>query len=164
MTDQDSEIGDLLLSIRVNVEPKGQPRVQGRYTGKFVQIYTPKVADAFKAAVRNEAIRNWNRVKYEGPLLLRCTCIMQRPCLHFRSVKKVKVLKLDAPTWHATTPDTDNLAKSVMDSMSDHTVKGITDAGLWHDDCQVAWLDIRKIYTPDGSQPAALVNIYRLND
>ena len=155
---------ELLLLIRVNVLPKGQPRVDGRWTGEYVQMYTPKVADEFKATVRREALRNWNGVKFEGPLLLRCTCILNRPGRHFRSVKKVKVLKDDAPTWHTVKPDVDNLSKAVMDSMSDHTVKGITDAGLWHDDCQVAWLDIRKIYTPDGSQPAALVNIYRLND
>ena len=164
MTDQHSEIGELLLSIRVNVEPKGQPRANGRWTGSFVQMYTPDVAKEFKSALRREALRNWNGVKFDGPLLFRSTCIMPRPGSHFRSVKKVKVLKADAPTWHTAKPDVDNLSKAEMDAMSDHTVKGITDAGLWHDDCQVAWLDIRKIYTPDGSQPAALVAIYRLND
>lgn len=159
-----TELPLLLLSIRVNVEPKGQPRVKGRYTGKFIQIYTPDVAKEFKAALRREALRNWNGVKFEGPLLLRATCMMPRPGNHFRSVKKVKVLKIGAPTWHTAKPDVDNLAKAVMDSMSDHLVRGITDAGLWHDDCQVAWLDIRKNYTPDGSQLFALVSIYRLHN
>lgn len=164
MTDQHFSIGELLLSIRVNATPVGQPRAQARRQGAFVRMWTPDAANEFKAAVRRQALGYWDGVKFNGPLLLRSTCIMPRPGNHFRSVKKVKTLKLDAPTWHTNTPDTDNLAKAVMDSMSDHTVKGITDAGLWHDDCQVAWLDIRKVYAPAGSQPAALVNIYRLRD
>lgn len=156
--------GELLLSIQVNTIPVGQPRAKAQRMPGFIKIYTPRKADQFKADVRRAALKAWNGVKLEGPLLLRGLCVMPRPQRHFRSVKKQPVLKADAPYWHTDTPDIDNLAKAAMDSLSDHLVSGITDAGLWHDDAQVARLDISKIYTPHDWQPAALVNIYQLTN
>jgi len=36
--------------------------------------------------------------------------------------------------WHAQKPDGDNIAKAVLDALCEH----------WADDCQVAWLTVRK--------------------
>lgn len=152
-----------VVIFRVNTIPVGQPRAKACGRGGFVRMYTPDTADQFKADVRRAALQEWDGVKLEGPLKIHAMFILPRPQGHYHKRKSGAVLRSDAPQWCSVKPDIDNLTKAAMDAMSDRIVKGITDAGLWYDDCQVAWLDVRKVYTKDGSEPAALVSIYRLD-
>ncbi|MDT9547665.1 MAG: RusA family crossover junction endodeoxyribonuclease [Chlorobium phaeovibrioides] len=59
-----------------------------------------------------------------------------RPKSHFRGKSSTR-LKADAPHWHTGRPDTDNLAKFVMDSLN---------GTFWHDDSCIAKIDAEKVY------------------
>lgn len=47
--------------------------------------------------------------------------------------------------WHATRPDVDKLARSTLDAL--------TAAEIWHDDCQVSVLWVRKRYAGGRDRP-----------
>jgi Holliday junction resolvase RusA-like endonuclease len=68
-----------------------------------------------------------------------------RPKAHFRA--KSLQLRPDAPHWHTSRPDVDNLTKFVMDALN-----GI----FWHDDSCLARLEVTKQY---GETPGVLVTI-----
>ena len=57
---------------------------------------------------------------------------------HYRSGKYSDTLKDNAPVWRSKTPDADNCAKFIMDSLN-----GI----FWRDDGRIAHLEVRKLYS-----------------
>jgi Holliday junction resolvase RusA-like endonuclease len=67
-----------------------------------------------------------------------------RPASHYLPANRrrpVRELRLDAPSWYATTPDVDKLARAALDSLT-----GI----VFEDDRQVAWLvSLAKWPSPD---------------
>lgn len=130
--------------------PKAQPRAKARSMGKFAQVYNPKTADDWKMIVRNEARRAWeasgNTSPWEGPLCVNLTFYFPRPKSHFRSNGE---LKPNAPKWHTSAPDRDNITKAHDDA--------ITNLGLWGDDRQVCDGHIRKLYA--DRTPGCLIEI-----
>lgn len=130
--------------------PKAQPRAKARAMGKFAQVYNPKTADDWKMIVRNEARRAWeasgNTSPWEGPLCVNLTFYFPRPKSHFRSNGE---LKPNAPKWHTSAPDRDNITKAHDDA--------ITNLGLWGDDRQVCDGRIRKLYA--DKTPGCLIEI-----
>ena len=112
--------------------PAAQPRV--RMVRSNGHVYTPRSADAWKAAVR-VAWRAEPRQPLEGPVRLSLNFFMPRPQYHFTSKG---ALTAGAPVRHTVRPDIDNLVKAVMDAL--------TDAGAWHDDCQIVELSTDKLY------------------
>jgi len=54
----------------------------------------------------------------------------------------------------ATRPDFDNIAKPILD--------GLTAAGVWHDDGQVASATVDKINVTGDDSPGVLVEIWRI--
>ena len=113
--------------------PVAQPRV--RMVRSNGHVYTPRSADAWKAAVR-VAWRAEPRQPLEGPVRLSLNFCMPRPAYHFTTKG---ALTAGAPVRHTVKPDIDNLVKAVMDAL--------TDAGAWHDDCQIVELTIGKHYS-----------------
>lgn len=110
--------------------PAAQPRPRMvRATGR---TYNPPTADAWKAAVK----ATW-RAAYEQALdrhlHLRLVFYMPRPKAHLTSKGQ---LTKSAPQFHAQKPDIDNLAKAVMDAL--------TDCGAYKDDCQIVELRVSK--------------------
>lgn len=57
----------------------------------------------------------------------------------------------DAGCYRACRPDSDNLAKGLMDCM--------TRIGIWQDDSQVADLRIIKRYAAEGEEPGIIVDV-----
>ena len=107
--------------------PKAQPRVKAFARGRHAGVYTPDTADAWKAEVRRAALANRSTPEpLRGPLSVQLTFLMPRP----------KSRKVDV--WHTTRPDADNLAKAVLDAL--------TDASIWGDDAQVAKMVVAKLY------------------
>ena len=124
------------ISFFVAGTPKGQPRVKAFRRGAHAGVYTPGTADAWKSAVRSDAMRNASeRGPLAGPVAVRLDFVMPRPKAH--STKRG--LRPDAPRWHASKPDADNLAKAVLDALGDLGT-------YWKDDAQVADLCITKRY------------------
>jgi Holliday junction resolvase RusA-like endonuclease len=127
--------------------PKGQPRPKARAVkaGKrlFAQFYNPKTADGWKKQIAAEAERNFDGA-FAYPVHLLVDFFMPRPQHHFKRGE----LRQDAPKYHTCVPDADNLAKAVMDAL--------TDFGMWTDDKLVVGLHVMKRY---GSTVGAMIEI-----
>jgi crossover junction endodeoxyribonuclease RusA len=124
-----------MITFFVQGTPKAQPRVKFSSRGKFGRAYTPDTADDWKALVMIEAKKHFKQ-PLEGPLRVDIEFLFPRPKSHFTSKGQ---LKPNAPFWHTTKPDRDNLDKCVLDAL--------TTVGAWHDDCQVCCGTIYKSYT-----------------
>lgn len=124
--------------------PVAQPRVKARRQGRFVRIYTPGQADAWKDCVRKVGLQHKPGSLLTGPLHVRLLFAMPRPKhLSTRSYKD----EIHRP--HFVKPDIDNLAKAVLDAMSD----------WWKDDCQVTMLTASKWYARVGGATGVEVHV-----
>jgi len=140
----------------VTIDVRGTPRPQGsmqlyknggaRYSNNNVYVWRGIVTAAVVAA---------QHAQFTGPVELMLGFDLPRIGAHYLPPNKSRVapeLRADAPTWPTTAPDTDKLCRAVMDAN--------TDAGLWHDDAQVASLHAAKRYT-DG-KPGVLIRVSAL--
>lgn len=141
------------MTIIVQGIPKPQPRVKAARRGGFVSIYTPGTADAWKAAVRDQA-RQYSFTKPQRDMEIKVSMFffMPRPATHFRRRNGIQVLRSDAPAWVTTKPDIDNLAKAVMDALG----PGDDWEGLWDDDRRVVQLFAMKLY---GESTGAVIKV-----
>lgn len=78
--------------------------------------------------------------------MLHLEFFMPCPKAHYKGA----AIRPTAPGYHTGTPDADNLAKAIMDAL--------TQLRVWKDDAQVAHLIVRKLYD-DGRGPGCLVSI-----
>lgn len=120
----------------VQGEPKAQPRPKARRVKNFVQIYTPTTAKEWKQAIVKACLQNAPKCVLTSPIRLSIVFYMPRPKSDFKSNGQ---LKSNAQTYHTKKPDIDNLAKAVMDAISDSGV-------IWHDDKQVCSIGCYKVY------------------
>ena len=117
-----------------NIEPKGQPRPRTFRNGGRTITHSPH--NDYYYAIRTEAIKE--RLHRRGGLPegtgIEITADIYFAVPHSLS-KKEKAARL-AKRYHTQTPDTDNLAKAILDA--------IVSAGLIPDDRQVYRLSISK--------------------
>jgi Holliday junction resolvase RusA-like endonuclease len=126
---------------------KGQPRPKATRRGNHAGVYDPGTADGWKLLVRHEADKVKPLMPLEGALYLSITAYFPRPKSHFSARGE---LKDGMPFLHTSKPDADNIAKAIMDAL--------TNLGTyWRDDSQVAYLRIEKRYA--AINPGALVKI-----
>jgi Holliday junction resolvase RusA-like endonuclease len=136
--------------------PKAQPRPRAfarkMGNGKFAaRVYEAGTAENWKSCIAIAARRYYpDRSSLTGPLMLDIEFAMPRPKSHFRSGKRSNELRDDAPRWHSAKPDCDNLAKAVMDALTQL-------GGFWIDDSQACIVRISKRYT--SNDPGALIEI-----
>ncbi|MDE2106533.1 MAG: RusA family crossover junction endodeoxyribonuclease [Patescibacteria group bacterium] len=126
-----------MIQIFVNGLPKGQPRPRAFAVRGMVRMYDAGTAEGWKAAIADE----WRRSvpaapKIMQPVSLTLVFNMPRVKSHFNSKGN---LKESAPKAYPKKPDADNLAKAVMDCM--------TQLGVWQDDDQVVILKVVKRYS-----------------
>jgi Holliday junction resolvase RusA-like endonuclease len=145
----------ILADFDIIGQPEPQPRPRGQIMGKgkkaWIKIYTPSTADTWKTCVRSATRRNLGeQCGITGPIELHLMFRIARPDAHFLT----KGLRPNAPTWHTNErADIDNLAKAVMDAM--------TNAGAWSGDGLVCVLDARKRYVNPGEPQGCRVRIKR---
>lgn len=123
-------------------EPKGQPRARACIRGRHAGVYDPGTADAWKKQVKAAALRYVESSdKLLGPVEVRLSFFMPRPKAHWviRGGNRSNTLSTEAPIFHTSKPDCDNLAKAVLDAL--------TDCGMWNDDNQVFSIHINKQYS-----------------
>ena len=77
---------------------------------------------------------------------------MPRPKTHYRQGKFKGILKDNIPQFYTKTPDVDNLAKLVLDSIAG-------DDGFFLDDKQVVELNCIKRYIEQDEKPKTIVMI-----
>lgn len=85
------------------------------------------------------------------PVQVHMTFYFARPKAHYGTGRNAGTVKGSAPVLHSHQPDLDKLIRAVND--------GITDAGLWADDCQVATLICSKQY---AEQPSVSIEVIPL--
>jgi Holliday junction resolvase RusA-like endonuclease len=122
--------------------PVAQPRAKATIRGKHASVYNPKTADVWKAAIVS-AIRPLMGDTLLGPVRCILNFTLPRPASHYGTGRNAHLLKPTAPDAHMKKPDADNLAKAVLDALSN--------AGTWRDDSQVCDLTVTKQYGP-GSE------------
>lgn len=143
-----------LHSFRANGIPKGQPRPRAFSRGGRAAVYDPGTAEGWKGDVAR-ACAVLEGVRIHQPLSVTLTFFMPRPKSHYRTNG---ALKESSPVYmHDKKPDADNLAKAVLDAL--------TNIGAWLDDDQVCELTIRKYWEQPGTHgPGCAIRIAELRE
>ena len=133
----------LLLSETLDVVPVAKPRPKFRQVKKKGQKFATtmvyyqndylKWEEELASMLRPMVVR-----KHSGPVKLEATFAFPVPP---SLSKKEKAERLEVG-WHAQKPDSDNLAKSVLDSMNH--------IGIWDDDSQVCDIHCQKRWSERG--------------
>jgi Holliday junction resolvase RusA-like endonuclease len=141
------------MNINFYVEgiPKGQPRPKAFSRGGHAAVYDPGTAESWKSLVAVAAKPFQPQIPFNGPLTLCLDFTFPRPKCHYRSGKNSHLLKEGCPNFHTSKPDSDNLAKAVMDAM--------TQLSFWMDDSQVWSLYVSKLYTPNGGRSGCSISL-----
>ena len=145
---------DREITFEVPGQPVPQPRPRVSTRGGFGRAYTPKghAIHAYREAIRLVAkSAAWESGPADSPIAVEIDCYFGRPPSHL--TKSVQV-RPEAPKL-PTKADVDNLAKGILDA--------ITDSGaFWQDDDQVAELIVRKAYALPGAEGRTIVTVRRL--
>jgi crossover junction endodeoxyribonuclease RusA len=139
------------MVLRVVGLPRPQPRPR---LGRGEHAFNPPGADAWKARIGLAIRRHVPLKPLSGPVLVDITFVFPRPLSHFKAGEPERGLRPDAPFWHTSPPDRDNLDKAVLDAL--------TRSRLWGDDAQVAQGSIRKRYADPGEAAGAFITIREL--
>jgi Holliday junction resolvase RusA-like endonuclease len=137
------------ISFFVSGEPKGQPRPRafamklgnGKYSAR---VFDAGTAENWKSAIAAVAVNHTPSEPFPGAVAVRISFHFARPRSHYRTGKHAGVLRENALLLHTGKPDCDNLAKAVLDCLTQL-------GGFWRDDSQVAYLRIWKSYGPQGA-------------
>lgn len=138
-------------------KPKGQPRVKAARRGKHAGVYDPGTADDWKTTIKQaakDALTTSIFPIFAGPVRVDATFVFPRPKAHFRG--KSQTIRLDAPVYHISKPDRDNLDKALMDAL--------TDMQVFKDDCIAACGGITKLYAAPGQAAGVRVHIISLQE
>ena len=136
------------LEFFVTGEPKAQPRVKAFKRGNHAGVYTPDTAEAWKQAVRLEAVANAPESLMTGPIRLGLDFFLKRPKAH---LGKDGLPKPKSPVAHCKKPDLANLIKAVTDAITDTQ-------RVWLDDSQIYEITARKIYGLKGTGCRVAIN------
>jgi len=119
------------MKIFISGEPIAQPRVKVSTKGGFARAYTERdhPVHAYKQAIRLAYVNEGGEI-LEGPIEIRIACWFERPKGHSKKRRKQAEPK-------ATKPDLDNLAKAILDALSEIA---------YNDDEQVCRLTVEKWY------------------
>jgi crossover junction endodeoxyribonuclease RusA len=129
----------MMITVRGIPAPQGSKRHVGR--GRMIEM--SKAVGPWREAVRANTERYMNGDEpIDGPLRVEIRFDLPRPRSHYRTGRNAHLLKDTAPDYPATRPDSDKLARAVLD--------GLTMGGLYADDSQVVDLVARKRYGPPG--------------
>lgn len=129
--------------------PKGQPRPRAFVRGRRASVYDPGTAKEWKMQVALAARPKQPENPIVGPCAVAMIFYMPRPQrLETKSADPGRVP-------HVARPDLDNLAKAVLDAL--------TDDDWFLDDSQVVQLDAQKWYAARGSSVGVAVRILELH-
>jgi Holliday junction resolvase RusA-like endonuclease len=119
------------MKIFIPGEPIAQPRVKVSTKNGFARAYTERdhPIHAYKQAIRLAYV-NAGGEALEGPVSIRIVCLFERPKSHSKKRRQRSEPK-------TTKPDSDNLAKAILDSLNEIA---------YNDDGQAYRLTVEKWY------------------
>ena len=123
----------------------GQPRGQGsltlwRSTDGSERARHPSTTVAYRNLLVGRAVEALDdRAPLDGAVALVVQVGMPRPRRHYRTGRFANELRPDAPRFHAQPTDLDKVLRLILD--------GLTIAGWWHDDGQVAAIRAEQRWT-----------------
>jgi Holliday junction resolvase RusA-like endonuclease len=137
-----------MIRFFVHGAPVAQPRVRACIRGRHAGVYDPGTATAWKKKVAVAAKKHIEIIKLSGaefekingPVSLFLAFNLPRPQAHYRANGE---LKTTAPVWHTSRPDLDNMAKAIMDAITDYGC-------VWRDDSQVCSIMKTKKYVSNN--------------
>jgi crossover junction endodeoxyribonuclease RusA len=129
------------IDVRGLPHPQGSMRTHALPNGAVAVRYPPAVW-AWRHQVQAAMVAAAVGDQITAAVEVRLGFDLARPADHFGTGRNAGTLKASAPSWpvNAKSGDIDKLARAILDAA--------TDAGLWHDDCQVASLVAAKRYGP----------------
>lgn len=139
----------LVYDVYVPGEPKAQPRPRVFKTREgTIRACNPLTAEGWKSRIAY-CFKDEMKDVLSGPVRVDITFLFPRPKAHFGTGKNSNIKKENAPAFHTSKPDRDNLEKAVLDTL--------TSIGIWNDDCQVCSGEVKKLYADAG--PGAIIRI-----
>lgn len=133
-----------MITFRVDGEPKAQPRPRAFAFHGHVRMYDAGTSKGWKQLIAYAAKPHRPKTPFQGPLRINLHFWFARPKSHYGKRKGQLYIKESAPRSMTNKPDVDNLAKAVMDAL--------TDVGMWADDAQIIITEITKRWSDDGLQ------------
>jgi Holliday junction resolvase RusA-like endonuclease len=106
--------------------------------GKGVRMYDPGTAEGWKGQIAAAIKEFMPAFPLTGAIRIDLTFYFPRPKNHYRTGKRSRELRDDAPVWHLGKPDRDNCDKAVLDALKV--------MGFLSDDCIVCDGRIQKRY------------------
>jgi len=140
----------------VKISPRGKDRPKGRIIGgkgrkPFISIYTPKATIDWEKSFAAEVKLLGLNVPEEIPLDVAIVAVFPRPQFMQRRSKRDGSLLggwLERSYLHSSKPDADNVAKIVLDALSDH-----------FEDSRVAVLTAHKFIAALDESPRVFVRV-----
>ena len=143
------------ISFFVEGDPKPQPRPRAfarKIGNKFMaRVYDAGTAENWKSRVADAAKEFRPNQPLDVPLSVRMDFFFARPKSHHHTGKRAGELRRDAPYYHASRPDLDNLSKAVIDCLMQ--------IGFFKDDALIAVNFTTKNY---ADHPGVSVRILEL--
>lgn len=124
-----------MIHLTILGEPKAQKRHRHVSMKGFTRQYDPSAPDKadFLAVVQNNAPDK----PLDCPIRLEASFFFSRPKSHYKTGKNSHIMKDNAPVWHLSKPDSDNLYKLVSDALNKI---------FWRDDSLLCDVLIKKQY------------------
>lgn len=136
-----------MIELIILGDPKSQKRHRSTRIGGFTRQYDPSAADKkdFLSIVQNNA----PEVPFDFPLFVDLEFHFSRPKNHFGTGSKSEILKANAPEWHTSKMDVDNLMKLIFDALN---------KVYWKDDGVICRCHVIKKYS---DKPRTIIRIYK---
>ncbi len=133
----------LNFGVMIPMDPVGKERPQVVISGGRARTHTPEKTAAAEELVRTLA---WEAARKQGsPFFYKTTP------LRLGLVFKLTPPKRKTRLWPTTTPDLDNLAKTVMDALT-----GV----VYENDSQIVQLFLSKVYTVPEEKPGISISLH----
>ena len=138
------------IAFHIPIAPKPSNKRRAAMVGGHARVVQDKGVVHHQAMIAALTAQHRPVQPLVGPLSVSILCVLPRPAYLCKVSKRDGTpLTGTARLPHASRPDADNVAKSVLDGLS----------AFWGDDCQVCCLHVEKWIAALGEQPHYEVQI-----
>lgn len=136
-------MSDVLLDVWIPGRPRPQGSMKTFMAGGHAHARHSDPTLSHRAHVISTLAENWGREPLTGAVAVDVVFTFARPKSHYGTGRNADVVKESAPDKHIQAPDSDKLARLVLD--------GLEMAGVVRNDAQVAPLTVDKLWGRDDS-------------